>query len=154
MHQPGILPQEDEMNSEVVTKLNELLEAERAGAPLLSELARREPRGFVRNELEKIGKDEAWACVGLTQAIRRQKGTPSQATGDFANKVLALPLPTEQLSLLARGQAWVVKRIDALLALEVDAETAAFLGEMRAAHQRNIDWCNARAAALQTSGMG
>ncbi len=136
-------------NNEIVAKLNELLEAERAGVPLLSELARCQPRGYIRNDLEKIGKDEAASCAGLVKAIHRQKGTPSPATNDFAAKVLALPSEEEQLSLLARGQAWVLKRIDAVMALELDTESAAFLRDMRVAHQRNIEWCNARAEGLR-----
>ncbi|MBI2918121.1 MAG: hypothetical protein HYY01_09010 [Chloroflexi bacterium] len=138
-------------DNEIVAKLNELLEAERAGVPLLSVLADRQPPGFIRNELEKIGKDEAAACVGLVKAIRRQGGTPSGASNDFAGKVLALPSEAEQLSLLARGQAWVVKRIDALLSLELDTESAAFLRDMRVSHQDNIAWCNSRVESLQAS---
>jgi hypothetical protein len=49
---------------------------------------------------------------------------------------------------MARGQAWVVKRIDALLAVELDHLTRAFLVEMREQHLENMERCNRRAEEI------
>jgi hypothetical protein len=59
--------------------------------------------------------------------------------------VAALSEEGDRLSLMARGQAWVVKRLDALLGMPLDAETRIFLAEMRAQHLENIEACNRRA---------
>ena len=53
------------------------------------------------------------------------------------------------MSLLARGQAWVVKRIEVLLAKDVDLQTRAFLMEMREQHLENVEACHRRAEELQ-----
>jgi hypothetical protein len=50
---------------------------------------------------------------------------------------------------MARGQAWVVKRLDRLLGMPLEAETQAFLVEMREAHLENIEACNRRAEELE-----
>jgi hypothetical protein len=136
------------MSQEIVDRLNELLEAERAGVVLATELAKTASKGYAEGELKKFREDEAWACAGLQRAILTYRGTPSERTGDFAQKVLALPTEGERLKLLARGQAWVVKRIDALLEIGLDPETTAFLTEMREQHLENIEPCQRRAEEL------
>lgn len=136
------------MSREIIDRLNELLEAERAGVELATKLGAVASKGYVEGELKKFSEDEAWASIGLWRAILRYGGKPSERTGDFVQKVLALPTEGEQLKLLARGQAWVVKRIDALLEMGLDPETTAFLTEMREEHLENIDACNRRADEL------
>ncbi len=134
--------------AEVIVKLNELLAADRAGVEAVALMSQGLPRGFARNELEKMGRDESWSCAGLREAIVRLGGEPTQDKGDFAAKIAALSSFRERLQLMSRGQAWVVKRIDALLAGPLDEETRLFLREMRDAHQHNIDWCDQLAEAL------
>ena len=139
---------EDGMSQEILDRLNELLEAERAGVELATELATAASKGYAAGELKKFMEDEAWACTGLRDAIVKYGGKPSEGTGDFAQKVLALPTEGERLKLLARGQAWVVKRIDLLLQMRMDPETTTFLREMREQHLENIDACDRRADEL------
>ena len=136
------------MSQEIVDRLNELLEAERAGVELATKLATAASKGYAAGELKKFGEDEAWACAGLRHAIPKYGGAPSERTSGFAPKVLALPTEGERLKLLARGQAWVVKRIDVLLQMGLDPETTAFLAEMREQHLENTDACNRRADEL------
>ncbi len=137
------------MTWEIIHGLNELLEVERAGVEVAIRLATSEARGFTEGELKKFAEDEGWACGGLRKAILLFGGTPSERTGDFAVKVMALPTEGERVSLLARGQAWVARRIDVLLAKDVDPETRAFLVEMREQHLENIEACHRRAEELQ-----
>lgn len=137
------------MTREIIDRLNELLECERAGVDVAMRLAPSEAKGFTEGELKKFAEDEGWASGGLRKAIKRYGGMPSDRTGDFADKVMALQTEGERVSLLARGQAWVVKRIDALLAKELDPETRAFLVEMRDQHLENVEACHRRAEELQ-----
>jgi hypothetical protein len=62
--------------------------------------------------------------------------------------VAALRTEGERLNLMARGQAWVAKRLDVLLGMPLDEETRTFLAEMREEHLENIDACNRRAEEL------
>lgn len=137
------------MAREIIHGLNELLECERAGVEVAMRLVASEARGFTEGELKKFAEDEGWACGGLRKAILRFGGTPSERTGDFAVNVMALPTEAERVSLLARGQAWVARRIDVLLAKDLDPETRAFLVEMRDQHLENIEACHRRAEELQ-----
>jgi hypothetical protein len=135
-------------DEEIVSRLNELLEAERAGVEAAALLQRTDRKGITDTELGKFAEDEASACAGLHRAVLRYGGQPSGGTGDFARKVAALRTEGERLSLMARGQAWVAKRLDALLGMPLDPETQAFLVEMREEHLENIDACNRRAEEL------
>ncbi len=135
-------------DEEIVNRLNELLEAERAGVEAAAALQRVDAKGITDTELQKFGEDEASACAGLHRAILRYGGQPSTQTGDFGRKVAALRTEGERLSLMARGQAWVVKRLDVLLGMPLDPETQAFLVEMREEHLENVDACNRRAEEL------
>ncbi len=137
------------MSREIVDRLNELLECERAGVEAALGLATSAAPGFTHGELKKFAEDEGWACGGLRKAILRFGGNPSERTGDFADKVMALGTEGERVSLLARGQAWVVRRIEILLAQELDAQTRTFLMEMREQHLENVEACHRRAEELQ-----
>ncbi|HLC02996.1 MAG TPA: DUF6306 domain-containing protein [Anaerolineales bacterium] len=137
------------MSREIIDRLNELLECERAGVEVAMRLATSDARGFTEGELKKFAEDEGLACGGLRKAILRFGGTPLERTGDFSVKVMALPTEGERVSLLARGQAWVVRRTDALLAKDLDPETRAFLVEMRDQHLENVEACHRRAEELQ-----
>jgi hypothetical protein len=135
-------------DTEIIARLNELLEAERAGVEVAAALQQEQAKGITDTELRKFGEDEATACAGLHQAILRYGGQPSTETGDFGRKVAARETEAERLSLMARGQAWVVKRLGVLLGMPLDPETQAFLLEMREQHLENIDACNRRAEEL------
>jgi hypothetical protein len=137
------------MSQEIIDRLNELLECERAGVETAMGLGTSAAPGFTHGELKKFAEDEGWACGGLRTASLRCGGTPSERTGGFAEKVMAVADEGERVSLLARGQAWVARRIETLLAKEMDPETRAFLVEMREQHLENIEACHRRAEELQ-----
>lgn len=137
------------MSQEIVDRLNELLECERAGVEAALGLSTSQAPGFTHGELKKFAEDEGWACGGLRKAILRFGAIPSERTGDFADKVMALESEGERVSLLARGQAWVARRIEVLLAKDLDPETRAFLMEMREQHLENVEACHRRAEELQ-----
>ncbi|MCK9518748.1 MAG: DUF6306 domain-containing protein [Dehalococcoidia bacterium] len=134
---------------EKIAALNELLEAERAGVEVGTLLKKNAPKGYFRNYLLKIEADEAVSCAVIERGVRALGGEPSKGQNDFAEKVAALPTLIERLDLLARGQWWVVKRIDKLLAEEIPAEVRSELEEMRHEHVVNVDWCNEQVAEMK-----
>ena len=73
----------------------------------------------------------------------------SEKKGDFADKVASEPTLAARLRLLNRGQGWVVKRIDGLLAEALVEPVSEFLQEMKVRHVANIAACDRLADALK-----
>ncbi|MGB5098627.1 MAG: DUF6306 domain-containing protein [Porticoccaceae bacterium] len=71
----------------------------------------------------------------LTRTIRRLQGIPSPNTGVFYDKAMAITGIPARLAFLNRGQAWVVRKLQALLPTIRDAALTADLAAMLAAHQ-------------------
>jgi Domain of unknown function (DUF6306) len=131
-----------------IDRLNELLEAERAGVDALSRLFS-EARGPEMQRLfEQVRNDEAWSCAGLVRSLKAMSGTISDNKGDFAEKVMGEPTLAARLRLLNRGQGWVVKRLDGLLAEALPASVGDFLEEMKTRHITNIEACARLAESL------
>ena len=132
-----------------VDRLNELLEAERAGVETLSRLFP-EARGPEMQKLfEAVRDDEAWACAGLVRCVKTLGGIASEKKGDFADKVMSEPTLATRLRLLNRGQGWVVKRLDGLLGDTLPAPVSEFVNEMKRRHITNIEACERLAASLE-----
>lgn len=135
---------------DTIERLNELLEAERAGVETLSRLIEGATTPETRRLFEEVRDDEAWSCAGLASAIKRRGGHMSEKKGDFAARVMAEGSLGSRLRLLNRGQGWVVRRLDEILAREIDEESRAFLRDMRAVHARNIERCDGVIEGLDT----
>ncbi len=131
---------------ELLNFLNEMLEAERAGAKTLLQIARDSKRSGVASLAQAVHHDEARWCAMLTRAIRDLNGDPSLKTGQFYEKVMALSGETERLALINRGQGWVVKKLREALPKIADAGLAGRLSAMLVSHERNI-------AAVDRSGL-
>ena len=100
---------------EILTFLNEMLEAERAGARVTLHMAREAEGAEFRSLSKAIHHDEARWCEVLLRAIRNLGGTPSEKTGAFYDKAMAIAADGDRLAFLNRGQGWVVRRLkDAL----------------------------------------
>jgi hypothetical protein len=125
--------------ADVAAALNELLEAERAGARVA--LASRDAPGSAaqRALLRAVHADEARWCAMLTEQIERLGAIPSERCGAFYEKAMAIADPVERLHFLNRGQAWVVRRLEALIPRVQEATLQAALAEMLASHRANID---------------
>lgn len=65
-------------------------------------------------------------------------GEPSTATGAFHAKAMAITDLRERLAFLNRGQAWVVRRLQALLPRLGDTAIREDLAAMLAGHEENI----------------
>lgn len=142
------------VDREAVERLNDLLEVERAAAASVSGLIPMATTRAMGKLFEKLRDDHAWSCAGLTRVIKHLGGKPSHDTENLTPKVRARPSLREQLSLLNRSQAWVVKRLDRLLEEELDRETGGFLRQMRSLHAENVRRCDEMIGTLITSGAG
>lgn len=134
---------EREANQAVIARLDELLEAERAGARVTMETARQAPNAKLRSLIEAVHRDEVKWCVMLGHAIRELDATPGSLTGAFYGKAMAIADVHERLAFLNRGQGWVVKKLRELLPLVNNAAIEQNLTEMLVSHETNIGKVNA-----------
>lgn len=125
-------------HDELLAALNELLEAERAGARVAMETAREITAPDLAALVQDIHKDEVRWCGMLTRTINAMPATPSAATGAFWGKAMAIPDVQERLKFLNRGQAWVVRKLQALIPRIGDPAVRAELNTMLDAHHHNI----------------
>jgi nitronate monooxygenase len=123
--------------------LNELLEAERAGARVSLRTAAEAPEGL-KSLVLAVHRDEARWCGVLTRAILNLGGAPSQKTGAFHDKAMEIADIAARLAFLNRGQGWVVRSLRTLLPTIRDDRLHATLTEMLVAHERNIDLVSAQ----------
>ena len=128
--------------------LNRLLEAERAGHALLDTLIQTTTDSGLKSLFTSFTEVEVSNVSVLEGLIRLHGGTPSTATGDFAQKVLQIEDLRGQIDLLSRGQAWVARKVEQALDLQPPPDIAAFLREMANRHRHNVEW--ARAEAIRT----
>ena len=126
-------------NDTLASALNELLEAERAGARVLLETSHQNlPQNFVQL-INEIQRDEVRWCKMLVNVIQSLKLIPSQKTGSFYEKAISISDLNERLHFINRGQGWVVRRLQALIPTIDDVNIRKQLEEMRDAHMDNIE---------------
>lgn len=126
-------------HAELLGALNELLEAERAGARVARETAQAlAPSDPLHALVEDIQRDEVRWCGMLMRVIRALPATPSDQTGAFYGKAMAIAALPERLAFLNRGQAWVVRRLQGLIPRVEAADVRAELQTMLDAHVDNI----------------
>ncbi|EMN1927875.1 nitronate monooxygenase [Burkholderia ambifaria] len=129
----------DENHAALLAALDELLEAERAGARVASETAAEvhdDPE--LHRLIVHIRQDEAHWCSVLVDAIRTLGATPTRATGSFYEKAMAIDDLAERMAFLNRGQRWVVRKLQALLPTLADPDIHHALSLMLVAHEKNI----------------
>jgi len=134
---------------ELLIFLNEMLEAERAGAKALLHISKEAGEKNVAALAMQVHHDEARWCAMLIAAIRLHGGTPSDATGAFYEKVLAITDMKARLAFVNRGQGWVVRKLQALTPRVEEPDLRAMLQAMLDAHVVNIASAN---DALQRRG--
>ena len=127
------------VNEELIFALNELLEAERAGARVLLETARRNPPQNLALQINEIQRDEVRWCKMLMNVIRSLDIVPSRKTGAFYEKAIAISDLKERLIFINRGQGWVVRRLSEIIPRLQDVNIRKQLEEMRDAHVDNIE---------------
>jgi hypothetical protein len=127
-------------HADLIAALNELLEAERAGARVARETASQLGAGHDWQALVvDIQHDEVRWCGMLMGLIRSLGSVPSDQTGAFHGKAMAIQGLVERMAFLNRGQAWVVRRLQAMIPRIGVAEVSEQLQTMLDAHVGNIE---------------
>lgn len=132
---------------ELLAALNELLEAERAGARVAMETGREITAAELAALVGDIHKDEVHWCGMLMRSIKALDGEASSTTGAFWGKAMAIPDVEQRLLFLNRGQAWVVRKLQALIPRLQDGPLKTDLAAMLDAHIGNIERVDARGRA-------
>ena len=131
----------NEIDPQLAEKLTALLEAERAGVVtarrMLAECSREEEQAL----LERILEGERESCRDLGRMLLHIGSRGSGNVGDFADKVMALPDLTARMKLLIKGQEWVVRKIEELLAGPLPLGVTEELSEVHRVHVENIALC-------------
>ncbi|HLG88590.1 MAG TPA: DUF6306 domain-containing protein [Alphaproteobacteria bacterium] len=127
----------NDSRDELLAALNELLEAERAGARVTLHMTSEAPDD-AKELVMSIHRDEARWCGMLADAIRHLQGTPSRKTGAFYDKAMAISDFETRLAFLNRGQGWVVRKLAALLPTVRDGAIRVELEAMLISHEHNI----------------
>jgi len=128
--------------AELTTFLNMLLEAERAGAKVVSAyLDDVALSSDMRARLLGIQRDESRNSAVLIRMLRHIRAEPTQATGQFLQTALATHGIRARLDLLNRGQGWVARRIAAVLPFIADRVVRDEMKSMQDSHLANIDVC-------------
>jgi hypothetical protein len=126
---------------DVLTLLNALLEAERAGARGAREMSVLADNAQTRQALHDVARDEARFCAMLFGHITRLGEAPSRRTGTFHEKLAALVGLDDRLELMNRGQSWVVRKLAEAVPKIAEETLRADLQAMLDAHKRNIERC-------------
>ncbi|KVM50820.1 2-nitropropane dioxygenase [Burkholderia ubonensis] len=134
----------DAQRDALLAVLDELLEAERAGARVASETAAEIHDPELHRLVAGIRLDEAHWCSVLVDAIRSLKATPTRETGAFYEKAMAIDDLAERMAFLNRGQRWVVRKLQALLPTLDNPEIHHALTLMLVSHEKNIGHVDAR----------
>jgi len=104
---------------EVLASLNELLEAERAGARVTLETARAADNTTIAELMRTIQRDESRWCALLSRHIKALGAAPSPNVGAFYAKAMAIADLGERIAFLNRGQGWVARKLREMLPLRV-----------------------------------
>ena len=123
---------------EVLASLNELLEAERAGARVTLETARAADDTTIAELMRTIQRDEARWCAMLARHIKALGAAPSPNVGAFYAKAMAVGDLGERIAFLNRGQGWVVRKLREMLPRVRDGRLHTELAEMLQSHETNI----------------
>jgi hypothetical protein len=118
---------------------NMLLEAERAGVTVLSEMDKQVEDQQLKPILKKFLRDEGVNCRILVSLIHDLNAKPSDKTGAFVDKIRALDNLDEKIQLLIRGQAWVARKIREFQSHLPIGSAYLFMDAIKVQHEENVD---------------
>jgi nitronate monooxygenase len=131
---------------ELIAFLNELLEAETAGARVTLMSAREAGTGEIADLMQAVHHDEARWCAMLARNLKARGATPSSKVGAFYDKAMAIGDLSERITFLNRGQGWVVRKLREMLPRVRDEALRRDLDDMLQSHVGNINLANDVAA--------
>jgi len=123
---------------ELIAFLNEMLEAERAGARVGERMVADAIDPKTKALARTIRRDEAQWCAMLRRPIRELGGEPSGKTGAFYEKAIAISEVSARFAFLNKGQSWVVNKLREALPKIGDDGLYGRLKVMLEAHEENI----------------
>jgi hypothetical protein len=138
---------------DLVACLNELLEAERAGARVTLETARVAKHPAIAELMQHIQHDEARWCAMLLRRIRGLDGIASPRMGAFYGKAMAIDDLAARIAFLNRGQGWVVRKLREIIPKVRDAALLEDLNQMLSSHIANIALANSAATPIAGEAM-
>jgi hypothetical protein len=118
-----------------------LLEAERAGVLTARALHERSEDSGRKDLMALVLEGERRSCRILGRTLLKMDLKGSPRIGDFVQKVMALSDPQDQLRLLVKGQEWVVRKVDQVLADHPPQDIAGPMVEIRRIHDIGIGAC-------------
>jgi len=127
---------------ELLAFLNELLEAERAGARVTARTASEVSDPKTKSLMTDIYRDEARWCAMLLKWIAQLNGEASPNVGAFYGKCMAIADLNERIAFLNRGQGWVAKKLRQMLPKTRDDAMHADFSAMLKSHEENIARAN------------
>ena len=132
---------------ETIIALNELLEAERAGARVTLKFAQQARDAVTKTLMETLHNRGIKWCAALLGTVRKLGGEPSRKAGTFYNKALAVTGPRNRLMFLLRGQETLVKKLRETVPKIGEDGLHRDLSAMLKAHEGNIRLITASASA-------
>lgn len=121
---------------------NMLLEAERAGVTVLSEMNKQVEDQRLKPIMKKFLRDEGVNCRILVSLIHDINAKPSDKTGAFVEKIRALDNLDDKIQLLIRGQAWVARKIQEFQSHLPTGSASLFMEAIKVQHEENVDTLN------------
>lgn len=124
--------------NEVKTILLSLLAAERAGAQVCAFSLDDASSEDWKSALIEVHKDEVASCKLIIDCLESLNIIPHDEVGDFVEKCMSISDFIERMSLLNKGQAWVVRKLDEILPRLQSEPVRGKLLQMKKEHQENI----------------
>jgi uncharacterized protein YeaO (DUF488 family) len=137
--------------NELTSFLNELIEAERAGARVTLASSRAAGVGPTAKLLRAIQRDEARWCAMLVRHVKALGERPSANTGAFFDKAMAIADLEQRVVFLNRGQSWVVRKLREMLPRVRDDKLRGDLAAMLRSQEANIALAEKRPDAAADS---
>jgi hypothetical protein len=123
---------------ELIAFLNELLEAERAGARVTLESARAAGQGCGSGADANHSAGRSALVRQLLRHLKVLGDAPSSKIGAFYGKTMAIGDLGERITFLNRGQGWVVRKLREMLPRIRDNRLHSDLTERLQSHEANI----------------
>ena len=125
-------------NTELVSLLNELVRAERAGARICTLSIVHAPSLAATELLRKMQSDEARSCRALIECLTIMRMDPNDGVSDFFEKCMAIDDFYERMQLLNKGQYWVIKKVEYALPRVIDSRIQQRLRQILDDHKANV----------------
>ncbi|MBP2673167.1 MAG: hypothetical protein H6Q84_7 [Deltaproteobacteria bacterium] len=126
----------------LIERMQELLEAERAGLVCFEQMAFFASHKEVNHFFMSARNNAAVFCEGLHSLIMQRKASPTNAVGALSEKVMALETEKERIELIAKAIEWLLGRIDGLPQDELSEDEIGFFTRMRSAYGDSLEILN------------